>query len=140
MQTLTKAYWDEANAKPSAGESKSTAASDKAQKKTAKRQRKEDDEDGVFEDVKEAVFDEGSDEQEELGTMTSLIAAKNLPFIAPKKAKARPENDSATEGESDDLPLAKPATSAPKGPLKPVADADSSSDDEIKKPKKIRRF
>ncbi|CEL52605.1 hypothetical protein RSOLAG1IB_05810 [Rhizoctonia solani AG-1 IB] len=120
LKALTEAYWNEANKKVVSTDAEATSKiTEGTKKKTSKRPRKQESDDDLFDDVKDATVDD-------LATVQDVQATE----------------DSATESESDETPT-KPATSATgKSPLrKPTKSADdSSSDEDNKKPKKIRKF
>ncbi|CUA66992.1 hypothetical protein RSOLAG22IIIB_02903 [Rhizoctonia solani] len=141
LKALTDAYWSEAKKAIEASET-TPKLTEGNKKKTTKRPRKEVPDDDVFDDVKETNSDDDTTTTQDILDRTKKN--RTGPSSKAPSKKVQVTEDSATESESDDaLPTkatvtvvaGKPTTSKP---IKP--NDDSSSDEEVKKPKKIRRF
>ncbi|CAE6487710.1 unnamed protein product [Rhizoctonia solani] len=143
LKALTDAYWSEATKKAVVKEPASTSKSaESSKKKVSKRPRKQEPEDGAFDEVEETNSDDATNTTQDMVDQTKKKSQGPPPKVAPSKAQT---DDSATESESDEELPSKPttalATSKP-GALRTMkqVNADDSSDEDTKKPKKIRRF
>ncbi|KDN47906.1 hypothetical protein RSAG8_03326, partial [Rhizoctonia solani AG-8 WAC10335] len=145
LKALTDAYWSEA-AKKAAGDSESTSKpAEINKKKPTKRPRKRESEVDIFDDVKDTNLDDDATTTQDILNRTRNKST--TPFPKVPSSKVQEAEDSATESESDEAPPTKTTTGAATGkpaiarrpkPTKPTD--DSSSDEEVKKPKRIRRF
>ncbi|CAE6388251.1 unnamed protein product [Rhizoctonia solani] len=140
LKALTDAYWNEASKKTGSADPGSTAkTTEGAKKKTSKRLRKQESDDNVFDDVKETSTGDSTTAQD----IINQARKKSEDPLSSEVAKVQTTEDSATESESDEAPLTEPATLVTGKPLKSKSTkpiGDSSSDEDTKKPKKIRRF
>ncbi|QRV98175.1 hypothetical protein RhiJN_26194 [Ceratobasidium sp. AG-Ba] len=148
LKSIIEAYWAEVNKKPvmSSEADDPNQTSDKPAKKTAKVKRKAEDSDD------DHVFDEVDGNGSESKGPAADNSKTNIPSNPTTKAPATSEptapapDDSATESESDEPPIAsepspkdKPSAMV-KPAVKPQIDDSSSDEETTKRPKKIRRF
>lgn len=146
LKTLTEAYWSNASKKSASSDTnptEGTSANDNDfQQKATKRPRKaeDSDDDDVFDNA-EPTLDEDAGPLKPDGPGTKSKGRKALLSKGTSKgAKAPSQHDSATESESDDPPPSKPTAPITKKPVPPKVNEASSSDEDVKKPKKVRRF
>ncbi|CAE6472074.1 unnamed protein product [Rhizoctonia solani] len=142
LKALTDAYWSEAAKKTTVVPESTSKPTEGNKKKPTKRPRKQEPDDDVFDDVKEHNSDDDATAAQGVLNRTKKKSAGPPPKVP--STKTRTPEDSATESESDEAPPTKVSTSVAASkptmskPTKPTN--DSSSDEEVKRPKKIRRF
>ncbi|ELU41987.1 hypothetical protein AG1IA_03985 [Rhizoctonia solani AG-1 IA] len=140
LKVLIETYWNEANEKAATGDiQSSTKTAEGTKKNTSKRLRRQESDTNVFDDVKETHVDDLTTAQD----IISQAKRKGGNSSISNALKVQTTADSATESEFDDeASPTKPTTGTGNPPvsnsMKPVD--DFSSDEDARKPKKIRRF
>ncbi|KAF8706760.1 hypothetical protein RHS03_04674, partial [Rhizoctonia solani] len=140
VTVLIETYWNEANKKAATGDMQSsTKTAEGTKKNMSKRLRRQESDTNVFDDVKETRVDDLTTAQD----IINQAKRKGGNSSISNALKVQTTVDSATESESDDeAPPTKPTTGTGNplvsNSMKPVD--DFSSDEDARKPKKIRRF
>ncbi|CAE6415258.1 unnamed protein product [Rhizoctonia solani] len=140
LKVLIETYWNEANEKAATGDiQSSTKTAEGTKKNTSKRLRRQESDTNVFDDVKETHVDDLTTAQD----IISQAKRKGGNSSISNALKVQTTADSAAESEFDDeASPTKPTTGTGNPPvsnsMKPVD--DFSSDEDARKPKKIRRF